>query len=321
MDGYVCSSWYLFRYADAQNDQQAWDPAKANYWAPVDFYCGGDHAVAHLLYVRFWTRFFKDIGLLDFEEPIKKLVYNGYIYAADGTKMSKSKGNVIDPLEVVDSGYGADALRTYELFIAPYEQDTQWDPGGVAGTHRFLNRVWTLAQEHGESQTAEDNTAAEAIYRSVHRTIKKVTADLSEQSFNTAIAAQMECVNDLFKIKASDNYAAKAAWQFALESLAQLAAPFAPHIAEELWQQLGHIESIHVSPWPQWDEKYLVEDSLTIAVQVNGKLRGEVVVPTDASKEAIEEAAGANERVAAYLTGSVQKVIYVPGKLMNFVVS
>jgi leucyl-tRNA synthetase len=318
MDGYVDSSWYLFRYADAHNDAAPWDPAKVNYWAPLDFYCGGDHAVAHLLYVRFWTHVFEKMGLVDFKEPVKRLVYNGYIYAADGTKMSKSKGNVVDPLEVVDSGYGADALRTYELFCGPYEQDTAWDPGGVAGTFRFLQRIWALVQEYSET----DGGTAESLEleRLMHRTIKKVSHDLEQLSFNTAIAALMECVNGLYKLKAADSYAATE-WQWALECLVQLLAPFAPHIAEELWEQLGGEGSVHVSSWPMYDETYLVESTVTIAVQVNGKLRGTIAAPAGSDEKAATELAHADERIAGNLAGKqIVKTIYVPDKLLNFVV-
>ena len=322
MDGYVCSSWYVFRYADAHNTEAAWDPAKVNYWAPLDFYCGGDHAVAHLLYVRFWTRFFEKQGMLNFKEPVKRLVYNGYVYASDGTKMSKSKGNVIDPLEVINSGYGADALRTYELFMGPYEQDTAWDPGGVAGTYRFLNRVWTLAQEYVESQTAETATEHEAaVIRAAHKAIKKVSKDLESLNFNTAIAAQMELTNELYKLKEQDHFANRAAWQFALTSLTQLMAPFAPHIADELWETLGQTGSVHIGGWPAYDEQYLVEDNVTVAVQVNGKLRGAVTIPTGSDEAVASEQARADAKIAAYVDGKqVVKTIYVPGRLLNFVV-
>jgi leucyl-tRNA synthetase len=321
MDGYVDSSWYIFRYADAQNTEEPWDAEKVNYWAPLDFYCGGDHAVAHLLYVRFWTRAFRDMGLLNFDEPIRKLVYNGYIYASDGTKMSKSKGNVVDPLEVIESGYGADALRTYELFIGPYEQDTQWDAGGVAGTHRFLSRIWTLVQEFDAADGTGNTGGTATIQRSIHKTIKKVSEDLGRQNFNTAIAAMMECVNELYKVKAEFGYASQADWRYALKSLTQLLAPFAPHITEELWQQLGGEISVHVATWPGYEDKYLVTDTLKIVVQVNGKLRGTLDVPTDATEDIVIRRAQDDAKVAPYLEGeTVKKTIYVPGKLVNFVI-
>lgn len=314
MDGYACSSWYYMRYADPHNQQAAWEPTKADYWMPIDYYCGGDHAVSHLLYSRFWTKVFADMGLLAVREPVKTLVYNGYINAPDGLKMSKSKGNVVDPLELIDAGYGADALRTYELFIAPYDLDAIWDPNGIAGTYRFLNRVWNLTQEYLES-----NTSSKAPLASVHKTIKRVTNDFERLSFNTAIAAQMELVNELYKAK-SDGMRDET-WEFAITSLLKLLAPFAPHIADELWQQLGQDGSVHTSPWPIWDDGLLEENTVTIVVQVNGKVRAEMPMPKDASKDELETAALAHERVQEYLTNKKPaRVIVVPGRLVNIVI-
>lgn len=314
MDGYACSSWYYLRYADPHNDSAPWDKDKADYWMPIDYYCGGDHAVSHLLYSRFWTKAFADMGMIDVREPVKKLVYNGYINAPDGLKMSKSKGNVVDPLELVDAGYGADALRTYELFIAPYELDAAWDPNGIAGTYRFLNRVWNLVYEYLESETT--SAAPVAV---VHKTIKRVTTDLERLSFNTAIAAQMELVNELYKAKESGMK--DESWLFALISLVKLLAPFAPHITEELWQALGQEGSVHVSEWPTWEEALLVEDTVTIAIQVNGKVRAEAVVQKDADKAALETAALDHERIKELLSGSEPKrIIVVPGRLVNIVI-
>jgi leucyl-tRNA synthetase len=314
MDGYACSSWYYLRYADPKNDKVAWDPSKANYWMPIDYYCGGDHAVSHLLYSRFWTKAFADMGLVEEREPVKQLVYNGYINAADGQKMSKSKGNVVDPLELVDAGYGADALRAYELFIGPYELDAAWDPNGIAGTYRFLNRVWNLTQEYLES-----TTPGEAPLASVHKTIKRVTDDLERLSFNTALAAQMELVNELYKAKAAGMQSDS--WLFAITSLLKLLAPFAPHMTDELWQQLGQEGSIHVAPWPQWDESLLVEDTVTIVVQVNGKVRAELSVAKTASKEELEAAALGNDRIQEFLGDKKPtRVVVVPGRLVNIVV-
>ena len=305
----------LFRsYTDPKNDTAAWDKAKADYWMPIDYYCGGDHAVSHLLYSRFWTKAFADMGLVDVREPVKKLVYNGYINAPDGFKMSKSKGNVVDPLELIDAGYGADALRTYELFIAPYDLDAAWDPNGIAGTYRFLNRIWTLVQEYLESTVDADAPVA-----AVHKAVKKVTTDLERLSFNTAIAAQMELVNDLYKAKVGG--IGGDAWRQALSTLTQLVAPFAPHIAEEMWQQLGHEGSVHTAAWPTWDESLTVEDTVTIAIQVNGKVRAEVTVAKDADKDTLEAVALENERVKEFLGESQPKrVIVVPGRLVNIVI-
>lgn len=318
MDGYACSSWYLLRYADPNNAEKAWDPELANYWAPVDFYCGGDHAVAHLLYVRFWTHVFNDLGLVNFREPVKKLVYNGYINAADGTKMSKSKGNTVDPLELVDAGYGADALRVYELFIGPYDLDANWDPRGIAGTHRFLNRVWTLVQEYIASDKSFASNDKDVI-RLQHQTVKKVTDDLTELGFNTAISALMEYVNDLYKLKV-DGFSDKA-WGEALGVLVRLVAPFAPHIAAELWEQLGNTTTIEEAGWPAWDSKLAASETITIAVQVNGKLRGEIEVSADTSEDGVKAAALEHENVAKFVgEKEPTKVIYVPGRLVSVVV-
>ena len=356
LDGYACSSWYFLRYLDPHNDQQAWNPGLIKHWAPVDYYNGADHAVAHLLYSRFWMRFFYKLGLVPTPEPFKRMMYNAYIMAPDGQKMSKSKGNVIDPMEIMDSGYGADALRVYEMFIAPYDMDAPWDPRGVPGTYRFLNRVWNVVQEFIEAATlpplteavkcsriadasaersreissgdlseectlAEDGDVVAELLRLTHLTIKKVTRDIEDEKFNTAVAAMMEMVNGLYKFKESHGMQALETWRFTLESLLQILAPFAPHITEELWQELGHADTIHVNHWPKWDEKYLVSDVITIIVQVNGKLRSRLELPVDTDKETIEQRALDDEKVRAYLDARTpKKVIYVPGKLVNIVV-
>ena len=356
LDGYACSSWYFLRYLDPHNDAKAWDPARINHWMPVDYYNGADHAVAHLLYSRFWMRFFYKLGLVPTPEPFKRMMYNAYIMAPDGQKMSKSKGNVIDPMEIMDSGYGADALRVYEMFIAPYDMDAPWDPRGVPGTYRFLNRVWNVVQEFVEATTlpplteavkcsriadasaersreissgdlseectlAEDGDVVAELLRLTHLTIKKVTRDIEDEKFNTAVAAMMEMVNGLYKLKESHGIQASETWRFALESLLQILAPFAPHITEELWQELGHPDTIHINHWPKWDEKYLVSDVMTIIVQVNGKLRSKLELPVDTDKDTIEQRALDDEKVRAHLNARApKKVIYVPGKLVNIVV-
>jgi leucyl-tRNA synthetase len=326
MDGYACSSWYFLRYSDPRNREQAWDRAKADYWMPVDKYVGGDHAVAHLLYARFWTKFFNDQGLLGVREPFHGLRYNGYILAHDGRKMSKSLGNVVDPLDLIDEGYGADALRLYELFIGPYDQNVNWNPGGIDGTKRFLNRVWSLVQEHLEAgEQLPENTGTEqaletALATATHRTIKKVTHDLENFSFNTAIAAQMELVNELYKLKGRlpQNLPV---WRQNLLLLLQILAPFAPHITDELWQQLGERESIHVSAWPNWDQQLVRDELATIVIQVGGKLRGQIQVEPGQVESAVVSAAQAEPNVAKFLAGRpLAKIIYVPDKLVNFVV-
>ena len=319
MDGYACSSWYLLRYADPRNSERAWDPELVNYWAPVDYYVGGDHAVAHLLYVRFWTHVFKDLGLTNFSEPVKKLLYHGYINAEDGSKMSKSKGNTIDPLEVIDQGYGADSLRTYEMFIAPYEIDASWDSRGIAGVYRFLNRVWVLVQEFIESEKSIENLSNfEEIQKSRHKTIKKVTEDFHRESLNTTVAALMEFVNDLYKFKL-EGFSKD--WRQVLEDLLKMLTPFAPHISSELWQQLGNNNFIEESGWPEWDEEMLKTSEIQIVVQVNGKLRGKIKISAELEKQQILEKAKQEENVAKFLADKeIVKEIVVPGKLINFVV-
>lgn len=318
MDGYACSSWYLLRYADPKNAEKAWDPELVNYWAPVDYYVGGDHAVAHLLYVRFWTHVFRDLGLTNFAEPVKKLLYHGYINAEDGSKMSKSKGNTIDPLEIIDQGYGADALRTYEMFIAPYELDAAWDPRGIAGVYRFLNRVWVLTQEFLASEKNSSSENLPEIRKSQHKAIKKVTDDFRRESLNTAVAALMEFTNELYKFKTAGFYPE---WKEILEDLLKLLAPFAPHLSSELWQQLGNSDFIDNAGWPKWNDEFLAESKVQVIVQVNGKLRGKIEVSKDAEQAEILEIARNEENVAKHLAEKeIVKEIFVKGKLVNFVV-
>ena len=300
LDGYACSSWYLWRYASPHDSEHAWDPEAIKYWEPVDIYVGADHAVAHLLYIRFWCKFFADQGFLPFREPIKKLIYHGYINAPDGKKMSKSKGNVIDPLDVINDGYGADTLRTYEMFIGPVELDAAWDPRSVGGVYRFLNRCYNLM----DSIITEDNNT---IIR--NKTIKKVTTDIYKCQFNTAVAAWMEYVNELYKTGACKED---------LVVLAKLLKPFAPHLASEMLERLDIDDE-----WPKWDEKYLVADTVQIVVQINGKLRAKLTVDADdaTDEDKIKELALADERVKKYTENGIKKVIFVPrAKLLNLVV-
>ena len=327
LDGYACSSWYFLRYLDPHNDNEAWNPERINHWMPVDYYNGADHAVAHLLYSRFWMRFFYKLGLVPTPEPFKRMMYNAYIMAPDGQKMSKSKGNVIDPMEIMDSGYGADALRVYEMFIAPYDMDAPWDPRGVPGTYRFLNRAWNLVQEFVDKNNDSSNSpemdekTTQELLRLTHSTIKKVTRDIEDEKFNTAVASMMEMVNGLYKIKESYGIDMLDEWRFALESLIQILAPFAPHITEELWHEMGHDDTVHVGHWPKWDEKYLKSSVMTIIVQVNGKLRAKLELPSDMDKQGVEAAALADENVQKFTNNKPpKKMVYVPGKLVNIVV-
>ncbi len=319
LDTYICSSWYMLRYFDSKNDKQAFALDVVNKWMPIDFYNGADHATAHMIYARFVTRFFHKQGLINSPEPFKKFLFNGKVTAHDGQMFSKSKGNGVDPLEIIDQGYGADALRTYLMFAGPLELWVRWDPQGVPGTYRFLNRIWTLVSEFQQAKPGKAATDKTGLLQSIHRTIKKVTEDLEIQHYNTAIAASMQCTNDLYKLKA-DGFSDHESWQFALESLVMLIAPFAPHVAEELWHQLGHEDSVHVDHWPRWDNRYLTTDSVTIVVQVNGKVRANIDVAADSSEEAVVKAAQANPKIKNYLENPPKKTIYVEGKLVNFVV-
>lgn len=325
LDTYICSSWYMLRYFDPKNDKQIFDSNIVNKWMPIDFYNGADHATAHMIYARFVTRFFHKRGLLDNPEPFKKFLFNGKVTASDGSGFSKSKGNGVDPLEIINDGYGADALRTYLMFAAPLEIGARWDPQGVPGAYRFINRVWNITQEFIEKSEKNDIQKSEGqntlVLKAVHPAIKKVTSDIEEQKYNTAIAALMKCTNDLYEIKAKDGFAGQKDWLFALESLVMLMAPFAPHAAEELWRELGHKDSVHVDHWPKWDEKYLVNDTMTIVVQVNGKVRAELEVSSDISEEELKAEALKDTKVMKHLEGKEpKKVIYVTGRLVSLVV-
>ena len=318
LDTYICSSWYFLRYIDPNNSEKIFETDTANKWMPVDFYNGGDHATAHMIYARFVTRFLHKLGLVNDPEPFKRFLFNGKVTAQNGEMFSKSKGNGVDPLEIINSGYGADSLRTYLMFAAPLDLWIRWDPQGVPGSYRFLNRVWNLVQEFSEATAGE---ASDAALKVIHPAIMKVTHDLEEQKYNTAIAAMMKATNELYELKAKDGYGDHANWQFALESLVALVAPFAPHMAEELWQQLGRSETIHRDSWPQWDDTYLVSDIITVIVQVNGKLRAKLEVAADTAKEDIEQQALANDHVQTFTEGKEpKKIIYIPGKLVNIVV-
>jgi leucyl-tRNA synthetase len=319
MPNWAGSSWYYLRYYDAHNDQVFADSAKLDYWKEVDLYLGGmEHTTLHLLYSRFWHQFLYDQKLVPTPEPYHARRGQGIILAADGTKMSKSKGNVVNPTDIIDSGYGADALRLAIMFLAPYDQTTPWSPEGVAGTHRFLQRLWTLAQENQEVEHNAEELVE--LKRIVNKLIKKVGDDLNNMAFNTAISALMESVNDLYKLKAKSGYAASN-WPETIKLITQLLAPLAPHVTEELWQQSGETGSIHVSNWPDYDEAYLSSDSVNIAIQVNGKLRATIEFSATATQEQIVQTAKSDQKIAGYLDGqTIKRTIFVPGKLVNFVV-
>jgi leucyl-tRNA synthetase len=323
MDGFACSSWYFLRFADPKNNQQPFAKELADYWLPVDLYVGGaEHAVMHLLYARMWTKAMKDSGLINFGEPFKALRNQGMLLAADGQKISKSKGNDIKPEDIIEQGYGADSLRMIVLFLAPFDMSTPWSNEGLAGVYKFLQRVWNLTQLFVEAKPeATSDQYTQEILASTHRAIKKVSQDIESMSFNTAIAALMKFTNELYEINKKDKFNSYTSWEFALKTLTQLLAPFAPHIAEELWSNLGAAESVHISEWPVHDEAYLVQKSVKIAVMVNGKVRGEIEMPLDADQAIVEPEALKNNNVSTNIKDRpIKKVVFVKNKIINFVV-
>jgi leucyl-tRNA synthetase len=323
MDTFMDSSWYFLRYIDNHNDEEIFAQELVNRWMPVDHYIGGiEHAILHLLYARFMVKFLHDYHGLAANEPFKRLTNQGIILGADGQKMSKSRGNVVSPDEEVKS-YGADSLRLYMMFMGPYEDGGPYNLGGIAGTRRFLDRFWTLLGDFLDAPAEPIGDVDETALRAtVHRTIKKVTKDLEELGFNTAIAAMMSLVNEMYRFKAEAGLAKTPAWHFALDSLTQLLAPFAPHIAEEIWQMLGHSTSVHISTWPIWDENLVQEEMMSIAVQVNGKVRAEIVIDKDTAETDILIAAKSDENVKKYIDGKeLKKEIYIKGRLVSLVTS
>ncbi len=316
MPQWAGSSWYFLRFIDARNPKEAWSKAAEHYWMPVDLYVGGaEHAVLHLLYARFWHKVFYDLGLVHTKEPFGKLFNQGLILGEDGQKMSKSRGNVVNPEEVVQAN-GADALRLFELFMGPLEDVKPWSTAGVVGVRRFLERAWRLLldEESGKPRAAvRDVTPPEDLERLRHKTIRKVTEDIEGLRFNTAISCLMEFVNDLIK---RDVVPRKAA-----ETLTLLLAPFAPHMGEELWERLGHSRTLSHEPWPAFEEARTIDESVTIAVQVNGKLRVTVSVPRDTPQETVQAAALREEGVRRHVDGKpLRKVIFVPNRVLNLIV-
>lgn len=331
MDTFIDSSWYYLRYTSPKDNDHAWGKANSDRWMSVDQYIGGvEHAILHLLYSRFFTKFFYDLGLMDQQEPFTNLLTQGMVLK-DGTKMSKSKGNVVSPEEIIGK-YGADTARLFILFAAPPERDLEWSDRGVEGCHRFLNRVWrlyhSLLDEVRNAPALQNADKLVGVHqemrRITHQTIKKVGDDVGQRfNFNTAISSIMEMVNALYtyrdKVPQAERNAA--VLKEALNGLTILLAPFAPHITDELWQQLGNDNSVHKQPWPQYDEQALVEDEVTVVVQINGKVKERLMVPANINAEELKEAAMNNEKISELIAGKqVVKIIAVPGKLVNVVV-
>ena len=313
MDTFVDSSWYFLRYCDAHNDAEAFDRGIVDYWCPIDNYTGGvDHATMHMIYARFFVKALNDLGLLGFREPFKRFFGNGWVKSG-GSKMSKSKGNVIGPDELV-ARYGADPIRLYIMFLGPADQDMEWTEEGVEGMSRFVRRLWRVigaAAEAAPTEAAGDGP----LVRKAHETIARVTDDLGRRySFNTAIAAVMELVNELARHPEDPGA------RFAAETAVSVIQPYAPHVAEELWQQLGH-ERLWAHPWPEADPALLERATYELVVQVNGKVRDRFEVPADTPEDELVERAKASAKVSAHLDGKeIRKTIVVPQKLVNLVV-
>ncbi|MTI83730.1 MAG: leucine--tRNA ligase [Firmicutes bacterium] len=329
MDTFMCSSWYYYRYTSPRDEENAWGEKQVEHWLPVDQYIGGvEHAILHLLYSRFFTKVFYDQGYCKNEEPFENLLTQGMVLK-DGAKMSKSKGNVVSPEEII-ARYGADTARMFILFAAPPERDLEWSDQGVEGCYRFLNRVWRLVAAVSESlQDAPSRPEGELVgvnremRRITHYTIKKVTEDISQRfNFNTAVSAVMELVNAMYQYKdvpASDRD--PAVMREGIETILVLLAPFAPHVTEELWEAIGNTESVHMQSWPQYDKDAIVEEEITIVVQVNGKVRDRMLIPAEMDPEAMKELVMGQPKVQELIEGkNVVKVIAVPKKLVNIVV-
>ena len=316
MDTFVDSSWYFLRYADARNEEAAWDTGIVDYWLPVKQYIGGiEHAVLHLMYARFFTKVLNDLGLLGFREPFSRLFTQGMIYR-NGAKMSKTKGNVVSPDEAI-ARYGADALRLYILYMGPAEQDKEWSDAGIEGTARLIDRVWRLTLEVA-ARGAVDAPADGELVRATHRTIERVSDDILRRfQFHTPIAALFELVNEIFRVK--DDEARAGEVRFATETVVSLVQPYAPHVAEELWERLGHAR-LREQPWPEADPALVATDVVEIAVQVNGKLRDRLQVPAGTAEDELVALALASERVRVHLgEGAPRRTIVVPDRLVNVV--
>jgi leucyl-tRNA synthetase len=317
MDSFVCSSWYFLRYASPHYEKAAFDPARVKHWLPVDFYTGGaEHAVMHLLYSRFFIKAIRDIGIVDFGEPFLRLFNQGIILSGY-RKMSKSKGNVVNPDDYV-AELGADTLRGYFMFIGPWDQGGEWDDSGISGMSRWMRRIWNLVLD-GYTPASGGGGDIE-LARLTHRTTKKVTEDIEKIRFNTMVAALMEFTNYLGKVK-EDGSVSASTWQSSIRTLLLLLAPTAPHLTEELWQRTGYDYSIHSQQWPQWDEALIKEEEITLVVQVNGKVRDRVMVSASTTEVEAVQIAAESTRVQPYLDGKqIIKKIYVPGRLVNLVV-
>ncbi|MFZ9595536.1 MAG: leucine--tRNA ligase [Bdellovibrionia bacterium] len=313
MPGSAGSSWYFLRYCDPKNDQAPFSPEAEKYWMPVDLYLGGpEHAVGHLLYARFWTKVLFDAGLVTHDEPFKKLVHQGMILGEDNEKMSKSRGNVINPDTVIEK-YGADTLRIYEMFMGPLEKDKPWSTTAIEGVFRFLQRVWRLMIDDMDHLLISDSEPSAEDLKMTHKTIKKVSEDIESFRFNTAISQMMIFINHFTKQETRP--------RACLKPFLQLLQPFAPHLAEELWERLGEKSFLSFEPWPQFDPTLAQDDQITLAVQVLGKTRGTLAIPPGSDQASVEKLALELPSVAKQMEGKqIRKVIFVKDKILNFVI-
>ncbi len=316
MPQWAGSCWYYLRYLDPRNSQRGWDPAREKYWMPVDLYIGGaEHAVLHLLYSRFWHKFLYDLGYVNTKEPFRKLINQGMILGEDGQKMSKSRGNVVNPDRVIEE-YGADSMRLYEMFMGPLEAIKPWSMRDMQGVSRFLQKSWRMVVDEdtgGLAPAVKEAEPDEETARLLHQTIHKVGSDIETFGFNTAISAMMIFVNHLAKQEVRP--------RSVVESFILLLAPFAPHIAEELWQRLGHQESLACQPWPKYEQEIAKERQIELPVQFNGRVRDRILVPVDLGEEQVKARALASEKIVAALAGRTpKKVIVVKGKMVSIVV-
>jgi leucyl-tRNA synthetase len=327
LDGFACSSWYALRFVSPNYAAGPFDPVALSRWGPPNLYVGGaEHAVMHLLYARFWTKAMADAGIIPFREPFPVLRSQGVMHARDpksgqAQRMSKSSGNVITP-DKVAAAHGADTLRIYLLFMAPFENNTVWEEAGITGARRFLERTWRLvnrvAETPGNSVRVDPGASATQIAAQLHRTIQRVTADMEAFKFNTAIAALMECLNALVAHHQKEGLTC--ALQEAVHDYVLLLAPFAPYIAEELWARLDQPFSVHQQPWPTWDQSLVRQELTTLVVQVDGRVRDRLTVPADIEERQARERALSSPGVRRFAEGrAIARVVYVPGKLVNIV--
>jgi len=323
MDTFVCSSWYFLRYTDAHNEKEPFSKERARQWLPVDKYIGGiEHACGHLLYFRFFTKFLHDIGWLDIDEPAVELFNHGMVLDKEGKVMSKSVGNVISPTDIMEK-HGGDVSRIAMYFAAPSEREISWSDEGIVGSSRFLNRIYRFAEKASPKSISKkirlsDLSGSElSAYRKLSQTIKKVEEDIGTLQLNTAIASMMELLNVMDELNPSESKI----FSLCVEKLAQILAPFAPHLAEEIWSKLGYKESIFKSEWPAFDKDAIKEEEVTIVVQVNGKLRATIDLPINTSEEEVKKIAFSQEKVKNFTDNKkIVKTIFIPNRLVNVVV-